>query len=360
MILALEWGPIEVFINDNGSFSRRTSEYGLDDYLGWWNGVSTADVNNDGKLDILAANWGENTKYHVDPEHPLQVFYGDFDQNEVTDIVEAHYDPDFEDLVPERGFSCMSNAMPFIKDEKKTFANYASSDLGEIFGNRLDDVPGLKANLLQSGIFINRGDSFEFKPLPVPVQWTTSMHISALDFDADGNEDLILSQNFFAVQNETDRNDGGRALLLRGNGQGDFQEVDGADSGIKVYGEQRGVTLTDLNRDQKIDILIAQNGAEVRGFLNNSDMPGTTVSLKFLDFNPKAIGAQINWVYPNEVKGPVREVKAGHGYWSQDDAIQVLGKSVKPEYLQIKWPNGEVQLLDYSGEIHMDIAYEPQ
>ena len=70
---------------------------------GWWNGIATGDFNEDGLLDIVATNWGLNTKYHFTPSHPRQVYYDDFDNNNVLDIVEAHYDGDFEDLVPERG-----------------------------------------------------------------------------------------------------------------------------------------------------------------------------------------------------------------------------------------------------------------
>lgn len=41
-----------------------------------------------------------------------------------------------------------------------------------------------------------------------------------------------------------------------------------------------------------------------------------------------------------ERKGPVREVHAGSGYWSQDGAVQVLGMAATPTQLWVRWPGG--------------------
>ncbi len=38
---------------------------GLGRYRGWWNGVAMIDVNNDGRLDIVASNWGRNSFYET-------------------------------------------------------------------------------------------------------------------------------------------------------------------------------------------------------------------------------------------------------------------------------------------------------
>ena len=85
--------------------------------------------------------------------------------------------------------------------------------------------------------------------------------VNVADFDGDGNEDIFLSQNFFAVQPQASRHDAGRGLLLRGDGQGAFERIDGAQSGIKVYGEQRGSAAGDYDGDGRVDLAVTQNGA---------------------------------------------------------------------------------------------------
>ena len=148
LLLALEWGPITILENNNGIFKNITKKLNLDRLKGWWNGIATGDFNEDGLIDIVATNWGLNTKYHFTTSHPRKVYFDDFDNNNVLDIVEAHYDGDFEDLVTERGFSWISNAMPFVRQEKQTFLNYAQSTLTDIFGNSLETSPYLEANTL--------------------------------------------------------------------------------------------------------------------------------------------------------------------------------------------------------------------
>jgi len=38
--------------------------------------------------------------------------------------------------------------------------------------------------------------------------------------------------------------------------------------------------------------------------------------------------------------GPVREIEAGSGYWSQNGAIQVFGLAGTPTAVWTRWPGG--------------------
>jgi hypothetical protein len=40
--------------------------------------------------------------------------------------------------------------------------------------------------------------------------------------------------------------------------------------------------------------------------------------------------------------GPVREIEAGSGYWSQNGAVQVFGLSGTPTAVWVRWPGGGV------------------
>src|SRR5207247_7826399 len=63
LLLAMEWGPIRFFRNAGDHFVEMTVASGLDLYVGWWNGVATGDFDGDGRLDIVASNWGWNSPY---------------------------------------------------------------------------------------------------------------------------------------------------------------------------------------------------------------------------------------------------------------------------------------------------------
>ena len=272
-------------------------------------------------MDIVATNWGLNTKYHFSPNHPRRVYFDDFDDNNVLDIVEAHYDTQFNDLVPERGFSCISNAMPFIREEKGTFLNYAQSSLQDIFGTTLITAPFLEANTLETMVFINNGDGFDPVILPFEAQITTAMHAGVSDLNGDGHEDIFLSQNFFAVQKETDRNDSGRGLIILGNGKGNFRAVPGNKSGVLVYGEQRGAAFADYNMDGRVDLLVSQNGSQTKLYRNENGKPGLRVRLRGSKLNTFSFGSKIRVKYKDGSLGPVREIQSGSGYWSQNSII---------------------------------------
>ncbi|MEM7392894.1 MAG: FG-GAP-like repeat-containing protein, partial [Verrucomicrobiota bacterium] len=337
--LALEWGSIKVFHNEAGRFVDRSSELGLARFTGWWNGITTADLDEDGRLDIIASNWGLNTKYQVKAGQPLRMVYGDLDRRASFDVVEAYFEPSMKGLVPVRGRSCLSRAMPSIGERLPTYQAFAQCRLGDVLGEAMQRGRTLEAATLSHGVFFNRGDSFEFVPLPAEAQWSPAFHVGAGDMDGDGHEDLFLAQNFFAVQVETDRNDAGRGLWLKGDGRGGLQPVPGQDSGIKIYGEQRGAAFCDFDHDGRLDLAVSQNGAATQLYRNRKATPGLRVKVIGPPENSDAVGALLRLIYADG-SGPVREIKAGSGYWSQEAFTQVLGLRANPTELEVTWPGG--------------------
>jgi hypothetical protein len=62
--------------------------------------------------------------------------------------------------------------------------------------------------------------------------------------------------------------DAGRGLLLQGDGRGGFRAVSGQESGLLVYGEQRGCAGVDINHDGAIDLVVTQNSGPTKFYLN--------------------------------------------------------------------------------------------
>ena len=345
LVLALEWGPITILRNDEGQFVDATEQFGLAKFSGWWNSVNLGDFDGDGRLDIVAGNWGRNSKYEhsYSATHPLRIAYSDFDTNGVLDIIEYHFDKTLGQMVPERGRSCTMRAMPFIGERNPSFDAFGSRSLEEVFGECLADGTVLEANTLEHTLFLNRGGRFEAKELPIEAQFAPVFGLNVADFDGDGNEDLFLAQNFFASQRETPRSDGGRSLLLRGDGKGGLTPVPAPESGLFVYGEQRGSAVSDYNRDGRPDLVVSQNGTFTRLFKNRNGKRGLRVRLHGDESNPTGVGAVLRLRFgPNEL-GPARIITAGSGYWSQDSAVKVLATPKQPTHVEVLWPDGSKQ-----------------
>ena len=78
---------------------------------------------------------------------------------------------------------------------------------------------------------LNRGNHFEAVELPAEAQFAPALGVCVADLDGDGNEDVFLSQNFFAMTPDERRLDAGRGLWLRGNGTGDSRPCGGKSRG---------------------------------------------------------------------------------------------------------------------------------
>ncbi len=317
LILACDWGPVRIFRNERGKLvawdAPLTVEHQpstIDQLTGWWNGVTTGDLDGDGRLDIIASNWGRNTRYESHRAQPLRVYYGEAGGS--LALVQAYYDAEMKTVVPEEELGFVAKGLPFIRERFHTHREYGQASAEEILGDWLKGAHELEAGTLEAMIFFNRGDHFDAIALPPEAQWAPSLSVCVGDYDGDGNEDVFLSQNFFALQSDTTRCDAGRGLWLKGDGKGNLTPVRGQESGIKVYGEQRGAALCDYDKDGRVDLVVTQNGAETKLYHNTSGKPGLRVRLKGPVGNPTGVGAVVRLNFGDRY-GPAREIHAGSG-----------------------------------------------
>jgi hypothetical protein len=361
LVLACEWGPVRVFRNDRGQFTEITQGVGLDQSLGWWNGVATGDFDEDGRMDIVVSNWGENTRYRTSAEHPRQLYYGDLDGNGSVENIETCYDVEMKAQVPDRGLRAVGAALPWLREKWTTYEAYGQASVQQIYGEKLKNTRTVSVNTLASTLFLNRGgDKWEARRLAAEAQWAPAFGVCVGDYDGDGHEDIFLSQNFFAVNPDDARADAGRGIWLRGDGRGNLRAVPGQESGVKVYGEQRGAALCDYDGDGRVDLVVTQNGAETKLYHNEGAKPGLRVRLKGAEGNPNGVGAQLRLDYGNGKSGPVREIQAGSGYWSQNSAVQVMGTPEPPTRIQVRWP-GQHSFTPYNLPPNTkDISLDPQ
>ncbi|HOB97375.1 MAG TPA: FG-GAP-like repeat-containing protein [Verrucomicrobiota bacterium] len=365
LVLACEWGPIRLFRNERGTLSEWNVPIGvqpatlgappsvggragtinpqpstLNELSGWWNGVTTGDFDADGQLDIVAGNWGLNTHVSASVAHPVRLFYGDLAGLGVTDLIEAAYVPELRADAPVRGLNALGQAFPMLQGRFPTHRAFASATIEDVLDALPNPAQSVSATTLASMLFLNRRTHFVAQPLPAEAQFAPAFSVNVGDCDADGHEDLFLSQNFFALRPEVPRLDGGRGLWLRGDGHGRLTAVPGQVSGVAVYGEQRGAALGDFNRDGRVDLAVTQNGGPTRLFLNTAPRRSLTVRLEGPRGNPMAIGARMR-LWRGPPPGPIREVRAGSGYWSQDAATQVMGSPEPPTEIEVFWPGGK-------------------
>jgi len=322
-----------------------TKDLGLAELTGWWNGVCAGDLDGDGRLDLIASNWGRNTKYERYRSKPLRLYYGDLLQDGGVQLLESYFEPTLGKYVPVRMLDSVTKAIPFLIEQYPTCQAWAETGIDDFPKDCRERLRFLEVNWLETTLFLNRGRGFEARILPKEAQFAPAFAVCVNDYDGDGKEDVFLSQNFFGVDGETSRYDAGRGLWLRGDGQGGLRSVSGQESGVRVYGEQRGAAVCDFDGDGRTDLVVTQNRAETKLFRNVRGKPGLRVRLRGPEGNPHGIGAVIRLKCGDRL-GPAREIHAGSGYWSQDSPVMVLGTPAQPTQILVRWPGGRTTTAD--------------
>jgi hypothetical protein len=345
LLVAGEWMPLRLFHNNHdGTFTEATKEAGLSDFVGWWNSLTAADLRGDGTIDYIAGNVGLNTKYKATAEHPVGIYYVDFEGNGKPQIIESEYEGDR--LFPVRGRSCSSKAMPSLKDKFPTFHAFGSAQLPDIYTpEKLAGSLHLTANTLASGVFMNDGHGhFTFHELPRLAQVSPIFGLAACDFDGDGHVDLVAVQNFFGPQVETGRFDGGLGILLLGDGKGGFRPASAQESGIYITGEGRGLAVADLNHDGWPGLVVTrvnENALALEDRAAKSGGHSFSVKLSGDPGNTDAIGSRIT-VHYLDGSLSASELYAGSGYLSQSEPVAFFGfrPANPPVSIDVAWPDG--------------------
>ncbi|MEZ5277456.1 MAG: VCBS repeat-containing protein [Opitutaceae bacterium] len=266
LVLALEWGPITCLRNTGTGLVPLDDQSGLSERTGWWSALAVADVNGDGRLDLVAGNVGLNTKYRASVDKPAVLFAGVFDRSGSEQLVEARFSEGR--LMPERGRSKLSYVFPWITRKFPTFLAFSKASVEDIFGvERLSGVRRLTATELASGVYLNLSGPgkmrFEFHRLPREAQIAPINAVVARDLDGDGTIDLACVGNQFGPEPSTGRFDGGLGVILKGDGRGGFQAESPARSGFVVPGEARSVAALESEADAGPSLLVGRSGGPV-------------------------------------------------------------------------------------------------
>lgn len=233
--------------------------------------------------------------------------------------------------------------MPSVGERFRTFRQFASASLRDIYGDKLDNAFQVTANHLASGVWMNREGKdgkpkFVWQPFPRFAQIAPTFGMVILDYDHDGIMDLHLTQNSYSTQPETGLWRGGLSQLLKGNGDGTFTCIPATESGLVISEDGKASALVDLNGDYTPDIIATQNNSSSRTFLAPKK-DYLEIRLKGKAGNPSAIGSRVSASYENGEER-VHEIKSASGYLSQPSpAVYLDVKGLKS--MKIWWPDGK-------------------
>ncbi|MDG2125008.1 MAG: CRTAC1 family protein, partial [Verrucomicrobiales bacterium] len=247
-------------------------------------------------------------------------------------------------VLPWRGLSCSSGAMPFIRNKLPTFEAFGRASLNDVYSSpALEDATVRRATTLETTLFVNNSEPgkprFDAIPLPRLAQISPSFGANLFDADGDTLTDCFLAQNFHAPQLEVGRMDSGLSMVLKGTGTS-LEPVWPRGSGIAIRGDAMGSAVTDYNRDGSPDLLVAVNNGILQAY-DNTTKKHLAVSLKGLPGNIHGTGARVTLTFA-EPSAPTltSEVHTGSSYLSQSSPTIFFGRaSFTPKSIMVRWPD---------------------
>ncbi len=258
LVVAGEWMPVRVFRQEEGRFVERTAEVGLSETAGWWNTIEVADLDDDGRPDLILGNLGRNSFIQASPEEPARLYVHDFAGSGTP----QHFLTFYKNAVsyPIAGRDEVLRAVPALSDRYPSYADFGASRIEEIFPRSvLRDAELLEAYRFESVVAWNDGDGvFRLAPLPTEAQFAPVHAVLPEDFDRDGNADVVVAGNFFGVPTVRGRYDASYGLLLLGDGAGGWTPVDMQRSNLVLRGEVRDLELASRAGGARL-LVVARN-----------------------------------------------------------------------------------------------------
>ena len=237
LVVVGDWMPLTILKYDNNELQKSGE---VANSSGWWNSLTVADLNGDGKPDLVGGNFGLNSKIKADVSHPAKLYVGDFDNNGQTECIPVYYKTDGK-AYPFNLHDDMVRQIPILKKKFLRYDAYAGKPIEDVFtSDELNKATVLEVKQTQSCVFYNNGKGdFTMKPLPMRAQLSPVFSVLATDINGDGRKDLFLGGNYYGVKPEVGRFDANYGVTFFGNRMGGFDYVPPANSGLLIKGEVR-------------------------------------------------------------------------------------------------------------------------
>lgn len=246
--------PDKLYINQgNLSFIDKTEEAGIISFDGWSTGVTVADINNDGHLDIYVSR----ELYDENPEWRRNLLYVNKGDGTFEEKAETYQIANTE------------------RTRHATFLDYDKDGLLDLFLLTQPPNPGSLSqyhnadNLLipeyALKLYKNNGDTFKDVSKMAGVDRTGFPNaVSASDINNDGWTDLYVANDFYAPD-----------FLFLNNQDGTFSSIEKSALKQTSY-YSMGVDVADINNDQNLDIFVLDMVSE-DNFRLKSNMSGMNI-----------------------------------------------------------------------------------
>ena len=254
--------------------------------------TAVADVNGDGKLDLIftadvsvgvALGNGDGTfqtpTYIPLPQSSYTVVVGDFNRDGIPDIAASLYDSNDVAILIGNGDGTFQPAATYSAGDQALTLSAA-----DVNGDGFPDIIAVDGNGESFDVLLNAGNGTFLPPVNYAATGYLGFDGLALgDLNGDGKLDVVLQNTEYCSNN--------CIFIFPGNGDGTFQA--GTAYGIRQDREGPGegeISLADFNHDGRLDI--ATPSANGPYLMIQTTGPAPTLVPGVLSFASQAVGSQ--------------------------------------------------------------------
>ena len=262
LITVSDWDSPKIYKNMGRRISKISTD--LDSLSGWWNTIAAQDLDQDGDIDLVLGNHGENLHYKPTSENPMRIWINDFDNNGTIEqiVTQFHDGGDY----PIHQKKELTAQLVSLKKENLKASDYARRTVQELFPENIMNQSIMKESSISSSVIaVNDGNgNFTIKRLPYRSQFSCICGISCVDVNADGHLDLVMAGNNFEFKPQFSRLDANYGNVLLGDGNLNFEWKNYDESGFFIREEVKHLgQLKDKNGNRFIIAAINEGKPQI-------------------------------------------------------------------------------------------------
>ena len=310
-----------LFLQNKGDVFEEIEIDNVTDKNGFWNSITSSDLDRDGDVDYILGNIGLNTYFPISKEYPYRIYVNDFDNNGSSDALPFVFAREEDGSRTEYPFCSRMDFAKEINAIRKMLPSYdlyAKADIKTLITEKtMKNTEVFEANYPMSAILWNDGDmNFSIDALPIEAQVAPVFGTVSEDIDNDGIEDIVLIGNDFGNELIFGRMDALNGLVLKGKGDHNFEALPYAKSGFKVADD--GKALVKLLVKDQLSFVSSSNKGKIRKHdINQQNSQVVRVPQKVYKV-----------VFKTKNNSWIQEMPIGNGFLSQNSRVINIPKDV--------------------------------
>jgi len=250
LLIATEWDAPKIYSNTNGTLELIDLPETIN---GLWQSIATFDIDKDGDQDILLGNWGLNTKFNLNFDGPLVMYYHDFDRNGKGETLLA-YNKNGK-YYPLNSKDEMAGQMNVINKIFKNHKSYAGKTIEEVMTKgSISKATKFEVHTLASGYIKNDNGRFNtFVPFTDAFQLAPITTFS--EIKVNGTHHLLIGGNSYKVNTYHGSYTSLKGLLL--TNESDYDAV--SNYGMEPFNSQIKQIETIKMKDRNLVLILSNN-----------------------------------------------------------------------------------------------------